>query len=93
MRFKRIDRAEDALRAIADEFWAEGTQKDVLGKRLGELSQPLQVIWDERDQIIPSSHARRLPDHVETTVIGDAGHMVQMESATQVNRPVLALVT
>ena len=92
LKFKRIDGVQDALRAVSDQFCSGGGQRVFLGKRLGELSMPLLVIWGKNDQIVPASHAQGLPDHIRTEIIPGAGHMVQMEVAGKVNRLILDLV-
>ena len=86
LKYKRIDGVETALRTIADQFCPGGGQAVVLRDRLGELSIPVLLIWGAEDRILPASHADNLPGNVQTHIIPGGGHMVQMESAAEVNR-------
>ena len=86
LKFKRIDGVQAALRAIADQFCPGSSQAVVLRDRLAELSVPVLVIWGEKDEIIPPSHAQGLTGNVSVQIIPSAGHMVQMEAAGEVNR-------
>ncbi len=86
LRFKRIDGVQDALRAVADKFCPGGTQVADLRDKLEEISVPVLVVWGDKDQIIPSSHAKGLTGTVRVKIIPDAGHMVQMEAPAEVNR-------
>jgi pyruvate dehydrogenase E2 component (dihydrolipoamide acetyltransferase) len=86
LRYKRLDGVEAALRGIAESVFAGGRQATVLAERLSELAQPVQVIWGRDDRIMPPAHAEGLPDSVAVTMIENAGHMPQMEAATEVNR-------
>jgi pyruvate dehydrogenase E2 component (dihydrolipoyllysine-residue acetyltransferase) len=92
LKFKRLDGVEAALnRIIADTFPA-GKQALVVTGRLNELTVPVQVIWGEEDQIIPARHAGGLPASIPVRVFRDAGHMVHMEKAAEVNELIKALV-
>jgi pyruvate dehydrogenase E2 component (dihydrolipoamide acetyltransferase) len=42
------------------------------------------VIWGEKDRIIPASHAALAGAEVHT--LPNAGHMVHMEAANEVNK-------
>ena len=53
---------------------------------------PVQVIWGREDRILPASHAEGLPRRVKVHVIDDAGHLVHMEKAAEVNDLIKALV-
>ena len=92
LKFKRIDGVQTALCSIADKFCPEGAQALLLGEDLGRLSLPVLVIWGEKDQIIPSSHAEGLAGNVRTEIIPGAGHMVQMEAPAEVNRLIQAWI-
>jgi pyruvate dehydrogenase E2 component (dihydrolipoamide acetyltransferase) len=85
LKFKRLDGVEAALNRIIDDNFAGGRQAVDLTSRLGELNVPVQVIWGRQDQIIPASHAEGLPATVPMHVFDDAGHMVHMEKAAEVN--------
>ena len=86
LKFKRIDGVQAALSTIANQSFPGGAQSVLLRDRLGDLSLPVLVVWGEKDQIIPSSHAQGLPRNVRAEIIPDAGHMVQMEVPAEVNR-------
>ncbi len=90
--FKRIDGVGEALRKVADQFCSEGTQNIFLGHRLPDLSIPALVVWGAEDQVIPVKHAYGLPGNLRTKIIAAAGHMVQMESASEVNRCIIGLI-
>jgi pyruvate dehydrogenase E2 component (dihydrolipoamide acetyltransferase) len=53
---------------------------------------PVQVIWGRQDQILPASHADGLPANVQVAVLDDAGHMVHMEKAAEVNDRLRAFI-
>jgi pyruvate dehydrogenase E2 component (dihydrolipoamide acetyltransferase) len=86
LQYKRLDGVESALREIAAQFCPGGRQAVVLRDRLCELPMPVLVIWGAKDRILPVSHAQDLPEHIQTQILPDAGHMVQMEAAPKVNR-------
>ena len=84
--FKRIDGVQPALETIASVFIQNGKQTTVLRDKLANIDVPLLTIWGANDQIIPASHVGLLPDNVRTEIMDGQGHMVQMESASEVNR-------
>jgi pyruvate dehydrogenase E2 component (dihydrolipoamide acetyltransferase) len=86
LKYKRLDGVEQALRAIAAQFFPAGRQAMVLRDRLAELTIPVLVVWGAEDRILSTSHARGLPTGIRTEVIPSTGHMVHMEAATEVNR-------
>jgi pyruvate dehydrogenase E2 component (dihydrolipoamide acetyltransferase) len=85
LRFKRLDGAEAALNRIVDGTFAGGRQALQLTNRLGEIRAPVQVIWGRQDRIIAVRHAEGLPAGIRVHVLADAGHMVHMEKAAEVN--------
>jgi pyruvate dehydrogenase E2 component (dihydrolipoamide acetyltransferase) len=92
LRFKRLDGATEALKAIrAANF--QGGQHEILRDRLGELGDiPVQVIWGAEDRIIPARHARGLPATVKTHVLPGAGHMPHLEKPSDVSRLLLDFI-
>ena len=92
LKYKRLDGVEAALNRIAGDSFAGGRQALELTGRLGELTVPVQVIWGRQDQILPVSHAEGLPASVPVTVLDDAGHMVHMEKAAEVNEKLRAFI-
>jgi pyruvate dehydrogenase E2 component (dihydrolipoamide acetyltransferase) len=85
LKFKRLDGAIAALRAIADANFKGNTQRISLRERIAQVRVPVRIIWGEVDQIIPAAHADGLPPAVEITRIAGAGHIPHMERATEVN--------
>jgi pyruvate dehydrogenase E2 component (dihydrolipoamide acetyltransferase) len=85
LKFKRLDGAVQALRAIADANFKSNTQRISLREKLGELKMPVQVIWGEADRILPAAHADGLPANIKVTRISGAGHIPHMEKAAEVN--------
>ena len=85
LKFKRLDGAVAALRAVADANFAGGVQQLSLRDRLGELRVPTRVVWGEADRILPASHAEGLPASIAVAAIPGAGHIVHMEKAAEVN--------
>ncbi|MEX0727104.1 MAG: acetoin dehydrogenase dihydrolipoyllysine-residue acetyltransferase subunit, partial [Planctomycetaceae bacterium] len=57
LKFKRIDGVPSALKRLAEKFVSDGRQQTNYRNRLNELGVPVQVVWGERDRIVPSSHA------------------------------------
>jgi pyruvate dehydrogenase E2 component (dihydrolipoamide acetyltransferase) len=92
LKFKRLDGVETALNRIIHDSFAGDQQALELTGRLSELTVPVQVIWGRQDRIIPASHAEGLPASVPVHVFDDAGHMVHMEKAAEVNQLIEALV-
>jgi pyruvate dehydrogenase E2 component (dihydrolipoamide acetyltransferase) len=86
LKFKRLDGVETALNRIIEGAFAGGRQALQLTGRLGELSVPVQVVWGRKDRIIPVRHTEGLPNSVRVHVLDDAGHMVHMEKAAEVNQ-------
>jgi pyruvate dehydrogenase E2 component (dihydrolipoamide acetyltransferase) len=86
LKFKRLDGVEAALNRIIDDTFAGGQQALQLTGRLGELTVPVQVIWGRQDRVIPVGHSEGLPSRIQVRVFDDAGHMVHMEKAAEVNQ-------
>jgi pyruvate dehydrogenase E2 component (dihydrolipoamide acetyltransferase) len=84
LRFKRMDGVDEALRAVADKMFPDGSQTD--GPDLSGLDVSILAIWGQDDQIIPVSHTENLPENARVEVLEDTGHMPQMESAGRTNR-------
>lgn len=85
LKYKRLDGVDDALRALGGALFAGGRQSAVLADALKAATTPVLVIWGESDAVIPAAHAEALGDRAKAEVIGEAGHMVQMEKANRVN--------
>lgn len=90
------DKVSDEL--VAERYAVAKTQpKDVLarmvtpnlGPRLGELKQPIFVLWGLNDEFCPESHSRSFLeqcDNVRAVTFGHTGHWVQLERAAEFNR-------
>lgn len=85
LKFKRLDGATDALRAVAAANFSGNTQRVNLRGRLADIKSPLQIIWGQNDRILAASQAQGLPADIKVTIIRDAGHIVHMEKASEVN--------
>jgi pyruvate dehydrogenase E2 component (dihydrolipoamide acetyltransferase) len=86
LKFKRLDGALAALRAIAAANFFGNIQRLSLRDRLAEIKSPIQLVWGETDRILSVSHAEGLPAHIQVTTIPGAGHIVHMEKAAEVNK-------
>jgi len=84
LKARRMEGAEDCLRKIANRAvlckTGISTEQNLL-----QLSMPVQVIWGQKDQVAPVSQVKDLPAALKVTVLEDAGHMVHMEAAKDVN--------
>ena len=85
LKYKRLDGVDSLLKELATSLFAGQTQQDQPGARLaaGE-APPTLVIWGKQDEVIPAAHAEALPG-AKVVVFDDAGHMVYMEKASDVN--------
>lgn len=86
LRYKRLDSVPEALAAIAASWFSEGRQLVDLRTAIAQLDMPVQVIWGERDRIIPASHAKAVAKPGAVHIIADAGHIPHMERANDVSR-------
>ncbi|MDD1783862.1 acetoin dehydrogenase dihydrolipoyllysine-residue acetyltransferase subunit [Enterovibrio sp. ZSDZ35] len=86
LKYKRLDGVKTSLNALANQLFVDGTQHIALD--LDSSPSPL-VIWGEVDAVIPASHATNIRN-AEIHVLAEAGHMVQMEQANNVNTLILA---
>ena len=92
----------DAL--VEERFAVARTQpKDVivrmrtpdLSPRLGEIAQPIFVLWGLNDDFCPESHARLFLERckdVRTITFARTGHWVQVERANEFNRYSIAFL-
>jgi pyruvate dehydrogenase E2 component (dihydrolipoamide acetyltransferase) len=85
LKFKRLDGATAALRAVAAANFSGDMQRVDLRGRLADIKSPVQIIWGEDDRILPARQAQGLPAGIPVTTISDAGHIVHMEKAPEVN--------
>ncbi|WP_264481530.1 acetoin dehydrogenase dihydrolipoyllysine-residue acetyltransferase subunit [Acidisoma cellulosilyticum] len=88
LRFKRLDGAEQALQRIADASFDGDRQRISLREQAAALGAvPVQVIWGEKDQILPPG--ADLPGGWTLHTLPDTGHMPHMERSAEVNRLIL----
>ncbi len=85
LKYKRLDGVTAALSALAAELADEAGQRLDLRHRLATSRVPTQVIWGDRDAIIPVTQADALPATVRVHRLPAVGHLVQMEAAGRVN--------
>jgi pyruvate dehydrogenase E2 component (dihydrolipoamide acetyltransferase) len=86
VKYKRLEGVSETLQKIASSAFKDGAQQRSYRDRVDKLAPRTLVIWGELDQIIPASHAQGLPGDIRVHVLPGKGHMVQMESASEVNR-------
>jgi pyruvate dehydrogenase E2 component (dihydrolipoamide acetyltransferase) len=85
LKYKRLDGVGALLAELGGNLFGGGTQSAQPGRRLGETDKRVIVIWGADDRIIPARHAANAPRSATVKVIEGAGHMVQMEKASEVN--------
>lgn len=86
LKYKRLDGVAELLSALRRGVFGGGRQAEQPGLRLDETGKPVLVIWGREDRIIPARHADSAPPGATVVVLDGAGHMVQMERASEVNR-------
>lgn len=86
LKYKRLDGVSEALAELAAGVFAGGRQVDQPGQRLGVTGKRVLAVWGNDDRIIPAAHAQNVPAGSAVKVIAGAGHMVQMEKASEVNQ-------
>jgi pyruvate dehydrogenase E2 component (dihydrolipoamide acetyltransferase) len=84
LRFKRIDGVQAALESILSSFLDGDHQRTVLREEMKNLKMPVRAIWGQEDRIIPAAHAAAVGSDVH--ILPNAGHMVHMEAANEVNK-------
>jgi pyruvate dehydrogenase E2 component (dihydrolipoamide acetyltransferase) len=89
LKFKRLDGAVAALRAVADANFKGNTQRFSLREKLGDIRVPVRIVWGETDRVLPPTHMEGLPPNVGVTRIAGAGHIPHMEKAAEVNRVIM----
>jgi pyruvate dehydrogenase E2 component (dihydrolipoamide acetyltransferase) len=89
LRFKRLDNVPNALEAIASAFLDGDRQRTILAPQVAKLGKPIRIVWGAKDRIIPVAHSNALGDSAKIYLFPNAGHMVQMEAANEVNRILL----
>lgn len=81
------DGAWTAQQAVANAAFNGDAQRLSVRNRLGEVSQPVLIVWGAKDRVIPLSHAvdalHTFPD-VALKVLPAVGHVPQVEDASAV---------
>ncbi|SDA93507.1 acetoin dehydrogenase dihydrolipoyllysine-residue acetyltransferase subunit [Mesorhizobium qingshengii] len=70
----------DALTAMAESLFSDGTQGFDLATALAELDVPARLIWGKLDRIIPVAHAARVPGFAAVHLLDGIGHVPQIEA-------------
>jgi pyruvate dehydrogenase E2 component (dihydrolipoamide acetyltransferase) len=74
--------AHAAVRAIRDAAFGGTSQRPLPDERLARITQPVLLVWGDRDRVIPAAHAehaRAAIGDVEVEVIPNAGHAPHVE--------------
>ena len=74
----------EVLERLGGALFAGGKQAERPAARLDTARVPVLVISGSEDRIIPAGHAQQAPAGAEVHVLQGAGHMVQMEQASEV---------
>ena len=86
----RIDETQSAVEALllelGGQLFAGGRQAEQPGLELESTGKPVLVVWGTDDKIVPAAHAANAPPGATVERFAGAGHMVQMEKASEVNR-------
>ena len=86
LKYKRLDGVEALLLELNAGLFAGGRQVEQPGLELESTGKPVLVVWGQEDRIVPAGHAGNAPPGATVERFAGAGHMVQMERASEVNR-------
>jgi pyruvate dehydrogenase E2 component (dihydrolipoamide acetyltransferase) len=86
LKYKRLDGVEPLLLSLSQALFPQGRQAARPGLELGSGGKPVLVVWGAEDRIVPAAHAAHAPPGATVERFEGAGHMVQMERASEVNR-------
>lgn len=86
LKYKRLDGVGEVLATLGRGLFEGGRQASQPGLQLESTGKPVLVVWGRDDQVVPAAHAGNAPAGATVEVFDDAGHMVQMERANDVNR-------
>ncbi|MDL2338172.1 MAG: acetoin dehydrogenase dihydrolipoyllysine-residue acetyltransferase subunit [Pseudomonadota bacterium] len=86
LKYKRLDGVDALLTELNAGLFADGRQTEQPGLKLESTGLPVLVVWGREDRIVPASHAGNAPAGATVEVFDGAGHMVQMERASDVNQ-------
>lgn len=85
LKYKRLDGVDALLTELNAGLFEGGRQSEQPGLKLGSAGKPVLVVWGREDRIVPVSHAGNAPAGATVEVYEGAGHMVQLERASDVN--------
>ncbi len=74
----------------------DSTYTEEIAGRLGEITQPVRILWGQEDQWQPTSYAERLAKdipHSELITVSGAGHFVMEDDPDRVAHEVLDFMT
>lgn len=83
--YKCMEGVGDALRTLHADVVVDGLQRRILAGELKSLGMPVLAIAGKQDRVVPVRQTFRLRHSIQTSIIRDAGHMVQMEKYKTVN--------
>jgi len=86
LKYKRLDGVTELLATLSGALFGGGRQREKPGLRLAETGKRVLVLWGREDRILPVEHSTNAPQGAIVQVFDQAGHMVQMERASDVNR-------
>ncbi|HEX7439617.1 MAG TPA: acetoin dehydrogenase dihydrolipoyllysine-residue acetyltransferase subunit [Caldimonas sp.] len=92
LKYKRLDGVSQVLAELNAKLFGGGRQAEQPVAQLAGSGVPMTLVWGREDRIIPAAHAANAPAGAKVQVLGDAGHMVMMEKAGEVNALILAQV-
>lgn len=92
LKYKRLDGVDTLLAALAGSLFSGGRQATTPVLELTPDSLPVLVLWGREDRVISADHAAHAPAGAGVHVFEQAGHMLQLERAGEVNRLILDLV-
>ena len=72
----------ESMRAFANRFLPDGTQRYSILGDLARISLPTRVVFGRNDRILPFARTASLPGHVALHALDGCGHMPQLEHPT-----------
>lgn len=84
IRYKRLDGVALALEALKERFFDDPAELASLPQHFNELDCRTQILWGEKDHIIPLNNAVAEGLSAPVKIIPNAGHMPHLEAFKQV---------
>jgi len=82
----------DAMAAMAESLFPEGTQGFDLVPALAGLTVPTRLVWGRLDRVIPPAHAARAPGFAAVHLLEGIGHVPHMEAPALTARLIMETV-